>query len=121
VLIGKHGKQSAGVIARVTLIGAVVCAVAGAVTACTAPTVVPTQWTSTTQTARIASVVISAEAITINSRDTSVDGVSYFLPTAGTVDALSAVFGEEPTVGILEGGIERCTNRSIGSRLPRLS
>ena len=104
--MGKHGKRSAGVIARVTLIGAMVCAVAGAVTACTAPTVVPTQTPSATPTTRIASVVISAEAITINSRDTSVDGFSYFLPTAGTVDALTAVFGEEPTVGILDAGIE---------------
>ncbi|MGY4856491.1 hypothetical protein [Cryobacterium sp. AP23] len=66
----------------------------------------PTETPSATPTAGVASVVISAEAITIRSRENSMDGFSYFVPTADTVDALSTVFGEAPTEGVWAGGIE---------------
>jgi hypothetical protein len=90
-----------GVIATAGVIGALV----GALTGC-AGVNEPVETPSPTATAGVPSVVISAEAITVRSRENSIDGFSYFLPAEGTIDALSSVFGEGPTVGVWEGGIE---------------
>ena len=47
-----------------------------------------------------------AETLDITSADDTSVSVSYFEPTDGAVDALSAVLGSDPAVGVWEGGIE---------------
>lgn len=73
----------------------------------TAPAVTstPSAKPSATPNADVARVVISADAIDVTSGDTNVT-LSYFDQTESAIDALSAVFGAGPTVGVWEGGIE---------------